>query len=269
MSKALYLYCIVDSPEEFKIDLLGIDNEHQPYIISFHDVGVLVSQVYLKEYGQEELERKVRDLEWLQKKADRHEAVIERVMETNTVIPVTFGTIFKKVDKLKAVVTESLSEVREIFKLVEGHEEWGLKLYCDFSQLEDNISELSPEIKELEEKLEDSDEGTAYFLKRRLEIELDKELEDRAFEVADKVYKQLSALATEFHLNEILDLEISEVSKPMLLNSVYLVNKEKLADFLLKLKELEKKYYDFGFYFYYSGPWPPYNFSKFKLKGRD
>ncbi|SDC65912.1 MULTISPECIES: GvpL/GvpF family gas vesicle protein [unclassified Candidatus Frackibacter] len=265
MNKGLYLYCILDSPEKVKIDLLGIDNIHKPYVMSYQGVGVLVSEVSLIDFGQKELERKVRDLDWLHDKANRHEILIEQAMELTTVIPITFGTVFESKIELKELLKESIPKIKELFAIVKGHEEWGLKLYCDFSQLRRTISGLHDGIKELKRCLENSEEGMEQFLERRLEMELDKEVKNKAFSVADEVYEKLSSIATKSHLNELLDIEITGISKPMVLNSVYLINKQYVANFLLKLKEFEDKYSEFGFYFYYSGPWPPYNFSSLEL----
>lgn len=269
MDEGFYLYCIIDSSEEFEIDLTGVDKLHQPYIIPYQEVGALVSKVSLNDYNQRELERKVRDLEWLQDKADRHETIIEQAMKISTVIPITFGTIFEEESELKKAIQYTLSQIRQIFKIIEGHEEWGLKLYCNFSQLRKTISGLSFEIKELETRLKNSSEENSNFLEKRLEKELDKKVEKKASDIANKVYEQLAQLATKSHSNELLDLQLPNVSKIMVLNSVYLINEDKLYGFLLKLKELKNKYSNFGFYFYHSGPWPPYNFSNLEIKGYD
>ncbi|SJZ74839.1 GvpL/GvpF family gas vesicle protein [Selenihalanaerobacter shriftii] len=261
MSDGLYLYCILNSPKEFKINLLGIDGLHQPYVIPYQEVGILVSKISLNDFSQRELERKIRNLEWLYEKANRHEMIVEEAMEWTSVIPIIFGTIFEEETTLKKSIHRSLPEIKKTFKVIKGHEEWGLKLYCDFLELRDNLVNLSSEVKKIEERLHNSNEETANFLKRRLEMELDNRLEDKALEVMEEIYESLATIATKSQLNELLEVEIIDDDKPMILNSVYLVKKDDLSSFIFRLKELEDKYSGFGFYFYYSGPWPPYNFS--------
>ncbi|ADL11627.1 GvpL/GvpF family gas vesicle protein [Acetohalobium arabaticum] len=265
MEKGFYLYCVLNSTEELDINILGIDNKHEPYIISCQEVGILVSEVMLSEFGQQELAEKVQDLAWLQRKAKRHEQVIEEVMSKTSVIPLTFGVIFKKEIRLKEAISQSLPEIKETFEVINGCEEWGLKLYCDFLQLRDSMSKISPEVKEIESRLEKSQGASMEFLEQRLEQELDNKVKKEAFRIADEIYEELSTIAVQDQLNKIEDLEIDGFSKPMLLNSVYLIGKDRSSDLLIKLKELEVNYSDLGFYFYYSGPWPPYNFSYLEL----
>lgn len=265
MEKGLYLYCVLNSTEELDINLLGIDNKHEPYIIPCQEVGVLVSEVLLSEFGQQELAEKVQDLAWLQRKAKRHERVIEEAMNKTSVIPLTFGVIFKKEIRLKETIRRTLHKIKGTFEMIKDCEEWGLKLYCDFLQLRASISNISSEVREIEYRLEENQGVGMEFLKQRLDQELDNKVKKEAFRIADKVYKELSAIAAQAQLNKIEDLEVDGFSKPMLLNSVYLVEQDKSADLLLKLKELEVKYSDLGFYFYYSGPWPPYNFAYLEL----
>lgn len=45
-----------------------------------------------------------------------------------------------------------------------------------------------------------------------------------------------------------------------LLNSAFLINKDKVEDFLNIVEELRTKYTDKGLFFDCTGPWPPYNF---------
>ncbi|MBM7623906.1 GvpL/GvpF family gas vesicle protein [Sporohalobacter salinus] len=265
MEKGIYLYCVLNTTEELDIDILGIDNEHRPYVIPCGQVGVLVSEILMSEFGQRELAKKVQDLSWLQRKAKRHEKVIEKAMNQTSVIPLTFGIIFKKEIRLKENIRQVLPEIRETFESIKDHEEWGLKLYCDFMQFRDSMPQLSNGVREIKNRLKKSQGETKNFLEQRLEQELDNTMGNKAFSITDKIYEELSTIAAQSQFNKTDDLAVDVFSKPMLFNSVHLVHRNKSSDLLLKLKELEVSYSDLGFYFYYSGPWPPYNFSYLDL----
>jgi hypothetical protein len=47
----------------------------------------------------------------------------------------------------------------------------------------------------------------------------------------------------------------------MILNAVYLVEREKIAQFCQKGKRLMEEYEFMGLDLEFSGPWPPYNFT--------
>ncbi|MCK8824982.1 GvpL/GvpF family gas vesicle protein [Fuchsiella alkaliacetigena] len=265
MVEGLYVYCILELPADFEIDLLGVDKSHKPYIINCAEVGVLVSQISLLDFSQKELSKKSKNLEWLREKVGRHEEIIEKAMDWTTVIPISFGTIFKHQIKLREAVKQILPEIKKSLNKVKNHREWSLKLYCDFEELRSYIVDSNSQIQELKWRLDNVNEEQNCFLEKRLQEEVSKKTDQEAEELTDYIYNQLAEIASRAQMNELVDMQTGALSKPMLLNSVYLVDKSKASDFLLRLKKLRVFYFNLGFHFYHSGPWPPYSFSKLKL----
>src|SRR3989338_777306 len=59
---------------------------------------------------------------------------------------------------------------------------------------------------------------------------------------------------------QLLPKEVTERNDEMILNSAFLINKDKVGDFLNIVEDIRAKYTDKGLFFDCTGPWPPYNF---------
>ena len=64
----------------------------------------------------------------------------------------------------------------------------------------------------------------------------------------------------EARINKLLSKEVTEREEEMILNSAFLINKNKVAGFLNTVEGLKTRYADKGLFFDCTGPWPPYNF---------
>jgi len=60
-----------------------------------------------------------------------------------------------------------------------------------------------------------------------------------------------------------LDKELTGRREPMVLNSAYLIPREKIENFKKEAEGLNQEIQAKGFYLEYSGPWPVYNFTSY------
>jgi hypothetical protein len=77
--------------------------------------------------------------------------------------------------------------------------------------------------------------------------------EEKVNEYGVKVYEALRSHAYE-------SLLMKRIGGNMILNSSFLIKKDRIQDFKTELEKLGKEYADKGLTFQFSGPWPPYNF---------
>ncbi|MBI5050786.1 MAG: GvpL/GvpF family gas vesicle protein, partial [Nitrospirae bacterium] len=76
-------------------------------------------------------------------------------------------------------------------------------------------------------------------------------------------FDRLREKSTEARINKLLPKEVTERNDEMILNSAFLINKDKAGDFLNIVEDFRTKYTDKGLSFDCTGPWPPYNFCNF------
>ena len=125
------------------------------------------------------------------------------------------------------------------------------------------IKEKSEVIKEKEKEIASLSEGMAFFIEEELKdvisIEVNKELDN----IAEDLFESLSKQAAASVKSKILDKELTGRREPMVLNSAYLIPREKIENFKKEAEGLNQEIQAKGFYLEYSGPWPVYNFSSY------
>ena len=253
----VYLYCVADKEPKLK-GIEGLANNL--YFICHNGLYATVSKVEEEEFGQEGLKRNMADFEWVKAKASIHEKMIEQVMTNTDVIPFRFGVLFNTDDSLKAMLQEYDEEFKAILRKLENKEEWGVKIYCDTKKLKTFSINDEPEILEIENQINSSSVGKAFFLKKKKDELLAQMINRKINEYGQESFDLLKDLSFEARINKLLPKEVTEREDEMILNSVFLINKDEVDDFTSMVDTLKMHYENEGFFIDCTGPWPPYNF---------
>jgi len=270
----IYLYCITDKAPKLKPfdkssgfypersrGIKEIENSaDKPYFIFYQDLYAIVNKVKESEFAEENLKRNLADLEWIKIKASIHEKVIEGIMKNSCVIPFKFAAIFNSEDNLKTMLSRHLEEFKDILEQLEDKEEWGVKIYCDLEKLKEVIIQEDGEILNIDKEINSSSPGKAYLLKKRKEELLNIAVNKKLNEYGQVSFDRLKERSQEARINKLLPKEVTERKDEMILNSVFLVEQDKVAVFLNTIEEFKTRCADKGLFFDCTGPWPPYNF---------
>jgi len=253
----IYLYCVTNNAPKLKEIENLVDN---PYFIYYQGLCAIVNKIKESEFTEENLKRNLADLEWIKAKAIIHEKVIEGIMKNTCVIPFKFATIFDTEDNLKAMLEEHVQTLKEKLKNLEGKEEWGVKIYCDIERLKGAVIQEESGILKIEKEINSSSSGKAYFLKKKKEELMKEAVNKRINEYGQESFELFKRLSYEARINKLLPKEVTEREDDMVLNSAFLVDKDKVSEFIHAVDDLKTRYNDKGFDFDCTGPWPPYNF---------
>ena len=256
----IYLYCVTKKTPKLKEAEDLVDSL---YFIYHRGLFAVVSKVKFAEFDEENLKRNLADLEWIKAKASIHEKAIEGIMKNTCVIPFKFATLFNTEDNLKTMLGQHLEEFKDILKKLEDKEEWGVKIYSDLEKLKEVIIQEDEEILNIDKEINSSSTGKAYLLKKKKEELLNIATNKKLNEYGEVSFDRLKEKSTEDRINKLLPKEVTERNDEMILNSAFLINKDKVEDFLKIVEGLRTKYTDKGLFFDCTGPWPPYNFCGF------
>ncbi len=234
-----------------------VDNAHFLY---YQGLYAVVSNVSTDEFSEENLKRNLADLEWIKVKANIHEKAIEGIMKNTCVIPFKFATLFNTESNLKTMLGAHLERFKDILKKLEDKEEWGVKIYCNPGKLKENLIQEDEQLLNIDKEINSSLPGKAYLLKKKKEELLNIAVNKKLNEYGQVSFDRLKEKSTEARINKLLPKEVTERNDEMILNSVFLINKDKVGDFLNIVDNLKTKYIDKGLFFDCTGPWPPYNF---------
>ena len=253
----VYLYCITKSkPHYADFPKTGIEI----YPIYSQGIYAIVSKVSSSKFSEDNLKKKLTDMNWVERNVRQHENVVEAIMQKTAVLPFKFASVFQTEKNVEKLLKEHSEEFKKIIANLEGTGEWGLKMYCNPEKLKALLEEENETIREKAQEIALAGKGKEYFLKRKRDELIKNMLNGKISEYTQDSFEKLKKMSRRARINKILPKEVTEKKEDMILNSVFLVNKKRIAGFSNVLANLKTKYSDKGLSFDCSGPWPPYNF---------
>jgi hypothetical protein len=242
-----YAYCIVETQEELDLGPLGIgEGSNHVYTVHHGELAAVVSDTPIQLYDP------------TRENLLAHEFVIETVMRDHTVIPMSFGTIFRSDADVVELLRSTGAAFSDVLGKIRGQIELGLKVIWDREKVIAGLESEDEAISGLKAEIAGSGKGSTYFARMQLGRLVEAGLEERANGYVSEIYERLRPLSVASRSSKL-------IGDNMILNVAFLVDRTRQADFDDAVKALSRSYLD-ALSFKYTGPWPPYNFVNIKLK---
>lgn len=238
-----YIYCIIHEPNSKRVTIEGI-NGAQTYTINFKDISACVSDTKVKNYDPK------------REYVLTHTKVLEAIMSEYTILPMKFGTISKSIKRIKELLKQNYLNFKRNLELLKDKIEIGVKVLWESDALAKEIKEF----RKLKQEIDMADRVKAQAIQVRVGKEVKSILEQWKHNCIDEIHNSLREISVDSVKNEPVGLK-------MLLNSSFLVEKEKEKEFENLVYKLDDKYGD-KLRFKYVVPCPPYNFVNIKLNWR-
>jgi hypothetical protein len=255
----LWAYCVMRTGEPGVDGLAGIDGGVVERVEE-RGLAALVSCVPLADFGAGPLRDNLNDLEWLERVARAHEAVLERALAETTIVPLRLCTIYESEDGVREMLEREHDSLARAIDTLAGRQEWGVKVLADEERLTAEARSRSAEAAALEDELDARTGGGAYMLRRRLERHVRDAADALASELAEQVHAQLQDWASDAVALAPQNPELSGHEGRMLMNGAYLVETERVDGLRALVSDLEERHRPLGVHIELTGPWPPYNF---------
>lgn len=242
-----YVYCIIrtDTPRNF--GPIGIGGRRDDvYTVHYREFAALVSNCPLVIFDP------------TRENALAHEHVNEVVMKEFTVLPMSFGTVFRTEDDIRAFLKGTYDALVEVLEKMEGKIEFGLKVNWDKDRIIRELEHENEEVRRLKQEIESNQSGSTYFAKMQLGRVVESALQAKADTYVAEIYEALRNAAVASRSNK-------PIGDKMILNAAFLVDRDKTKTFDEQISEIAKRYEN-KLSFLYTGPWPPYNFVNIRLK---
>lgn len=259
---AHYVYGVVSPRTEMPPDLVGVDSRHKVFLVEEEGLAALVSRVSLAEFGEEPLHDNLEDVGWLEEKARAHEHVLDVALQRGTVVPLSLCTIYSGEEQVREMLGRERAVMIDALERLDGRAEWGVKAIAEPGALERAGARREGEGSAEEE----ASRGTAYMDRRRREASAQAAEDEIASEWAVAIHDRLAGAVSEALLNPLQHSEVSGHEGEMLLNGVYLVEDDAVADFSALVDRLAEEHRPLGVSVELTGPWPPYNFIKSSIE---
>jgi hypothetical protein len=187
-----------------------------------------------------------------------HEHVNEVVMKDFTVLPMSFGTVFRTENDIREFLKGTYEALVEVLDKMEGKIEFGLKVNWEKDAVIREVEQENEEIRRLKEEISSNQTTSTYFARMQLGRVVESALQSKADAFVTEIYEGLREAAVASRSNK-------PIGDKMIMNAAFLVEREKTRVFDDKISEIARKYEN-KLSFLYTGPWPPYNFVNIRLK---
>jgi hypothetical protein len=242
-----YVYGIVQSKERVTFGKSGIGGTGElVYTVNYQDIAAVVSNtsVYIFDPTREN--------------ALAHEHVIETVMRNYTIIPMSFGTVFRTDDDIREVLKSIYPSLKDVLHQMAGKLEFGLKVNWDRDQIIEDIKQEDEEIRQFHQEIVRKHLQSTYLARMQLGRMIDKALAERSISYVREIYEGLRSVCVASRDNQ-------PIGDKMIMNAAFLVERDREAEFDSAVNKIARKYGQ-RLKFKYTGPWPPYNFVNIRLK---
>ncbi len=243
--KGRYVYCIVRAAQPLNFGPIGIGEEPAPvYTVRCDDLSAVVSDAPLGVFDP------TRD------NVLSHQRVNETVMREHTVLPMSFGTVFKTRDDVTAFLKSAYRAFSDVLDKMENKLEFGLKVLWDRDAVIREIEEEDEDIHRLKREIA-AQKGSTYFARMQYGRLIDAALQSRSERYVAEIFERLRDVSVAARSNK-------PIGDRMILNAAFLVSRDAEEAFDARVKQLGSKHGMLTFR--YTGPWPPYNFVNIRLK---
>jgi hypothetical protein len=243
--KGRYVYCIIRADHPLNFGPIGIGEEPAPvYTVRCDDLSAVVSDAPLGV------------LDPTRDNVLAHQRVNETVMREHTVLPMSFGTVFKTRDDVTAFLKSAYRAFSDVLDKMENKLEFGLKVLWDRDAVIRQIEEEDEDIHRLKTEIA-AQKGSTYFARMQYGRLIDAALQTRSERYVAEIFDHLRDVSVAARSNK-------PIGDRMILNAAFLVSRHAEDAFDSRVKELGGKHGMLTFR--YTGPWPPYNFVNIRLK---
>jgi hypothetical protein len=242
-----YVYCIIKCLSVRDFGLIGIgEGSRRVYTVHHEGLAAVVSDTPIRIYDP------------TRENVLAHEFVNETVMREFTVIPMSFGTLFRTEEDIVELLKSTYQAFDDVLEKMKDKIEFGLKVLWDRERVIGMIETENEEIRHLKEEIGRNAQSSTYFARMQLGRLVEAALEDAGNGFVREIHEALRPAAVASRSNK-------PIGDRMILNAAFLVERDQEKAFDEGVKAVSRKYENV-LTFKYTGPWPPYNFVNIKLK---
>jgi hypothetical protein len=244
-ARGRYVYCIIRAGQPLRFGAIGMDEQWPDvYTINYKDMAAVVSDV------------PIALLDSTRENVLAHERVNETVMRDHTVIPMSFGTIFKTRDDILELMRSAYEAFADVLNKMQDKLEFGLKVLWERDEMVKAIEGEDEDIHRLKSEIS-SQKGSTYFARMQYGRLIDSALQSRSERYVAEFLQRLRDVSVASRVNR-------AIGDKMIMNAAFLVQRDQEQAFDRRIKEIASHFDKLTFK--YTGPWPPYNFVNIRLK---
>jgi hypothetical protein len=240
-----YVYCVIRAREPLGFGRVGIGIEPaEVHTVNYKDIAAVVSDTPIEVHDP------------TRENVLAHERVNETVMRQHTVIPMSFGTVFKTRGDIIELLRSAYDAFLDVLVKMQDKLEFGLKVLWDRDVAVREIEQQDEDVRRLKQEIS-GQKGSTYFARMQFGRLVDAALQAQSEKCVTEIFDALRDVAVASRANK-------PIGDRMIMNAAFLVARDKEQSFDARVKEIGARLDKLTFK--YTGPWPPYNFVNIRLK---
>ena len=177
--KGKYVYCVIRSSKPLQFGMSAIAGEvGNVHTVNYKDLAAVVSDV------------PIGPLDSTRENVLAHEHVNETVMRAHTVIPMSFGTIFKTREDALELLRSAHDAFDDVLSKMANKLEFGLKVLWDRDAVIADIEDQDEDIRRLRNEIA-SQKGSTYFARMQYGRLLEAALQSRSERYVSGILEEL------------------------------------------------------------------------------
>ena len=164
-----------------------------------------------------------------------HEFVNETVMREFTVIPMSFGTVFRSEEDVGELLRSTYDAFTDVLEKMRDKIEFGVQIRWDRDRVVESIEGENDEIRRLKDEITRNAASSTYFARMQLGRLIEGALEELRGRYVAAVHDELRKLSVASRSNKV-------IGDRMILNAAFLVNRSEEKAFDDAVKELSRRF---------------------------
>jgi len=240
-----YIYGIIAADGEMSLKQTGIEEGSQVYTINSKDMAAVVSDTSFIVCDP------------TRKNMMSHNQVLEALMNDYTILPARFGLLCDSEEKLRGLMDEYYSTLKDCLRKLENRMEVGVKVFWRKEKMLTIFMRRSPRLARLQREIQQAIPVKVHGLLAEAGELVKQQVEEWQEEYGDQMYMRLMKVAIDGKRNYPVDIS-------NILNASFLVDISREKVFDAAIEELDAKHGDWAI-FKCVKPVPPYNFVNLEM----
>src|SRR5437899_10009900 len=222
-ARGKYVYCIIQSGETLRFGPLGIGADPaEVHTVNYKDIAAVVSDTPIEVHDP------------TRENVLAHERVNETVMRKHTVIPMSFGTVFKTRDDIVELLRSAYDAFHDVLDKMQDKLEFGLKVLWDREVMVREIENQDEDVRRLKQEIS-AQKGSTYFARMQYGRLVDAALQALSEKYVAEIFETLRDVAVASRANK-------PIGDKMIMNAAFLVSRDKEQAFDQRVKERSEEH---------------------------
>lgn len=212
---------------------------------------LVVADAPLDKYGEESINKGLKNLDWVSRAAVAHERVVEAFIGASAIVPMKLFTIFTNDTRALEHLASDRARIDAVVKRVTDHVEWGVRVVLERAA-------VSRKGMSQRQTRDGAASGAAFLARKKAQRDASIELAARARELVDDLYERLAAQSRLSKRRSAAELPVE--GGPLLLDAAFLIPTTRSLKFQKLGARANRDLGRQGYRVSVTGPWPPYSF---------